>query len=155
RISYDHAVEEALCFGWVDSIVKRIDDKKFAQKFTPRRDWTSWSAINIRRVRKLIREGRMTEAGRAKIDLASFGEDGDLRSGVSAGSGDPRREKTSKGDLEIPRFIKQALMTNAKAWDNFRNLAPSHRRAYLRWLMEAKKDQARERRLREAVSRLE
>src|SRR5882762_9558352 len=75
RISYDHAVEEALCFGWVDSIVKRIDDEKFAQKFTPRRDWTKWSALNKRRLRKLIREGRMTEGGLAKIDLVILGEE--------------------------------------------------------------------------------
>src|SRR5215813_8427147 len=74
RISYDHAVEEALCFGWVDSIVKRIDDEKFAQKFTPRRDCTKWSANNLRRVRKLMREGRMSEAGRAKIGRAILDE---------------------------------------------------------------------------------
>jgi uncharacterized protein YdeI (YjbR/CyaY-like superfamily) len=82
---------------------------------------------------------------------------GDLRSVGSAGSGDPRRAwaKQSKGDLDIPRFVKQALMANAKAWEKFRNLAPSHRRAYLQWIMEAKKDETRERRLREAVSRLE
>jgi uncharacterized protein YdeI (YjbR/CyaY-like superfamily) len=141
RISYDHAVEEALCFGWVDSIVKRIDDDKFAQKFTPRRDWTKWSEINIRRVRKLTREGRMTEAGRAKIGLAAAGEE--------------PRAKQSKGDLDIPGFVKQALRANAKAWDNFRNLAPSHRRGYIAWIMDAKKEETRKRRLREAVSRLE
>src|SRR5207247_11176130 len=57
RIPYDDAVEEALCFGWIDSIGKRMDDEKFAQKFTPRRDRTKWSELNKRRVRKLIREG--------------------------------------------------------------------------------------------------
>src|ERR1700741_2790716 len=75
RIPYDHAVEEALCFGWIDSIVKRIDDQKFGQKFTPRRDCTQWSALNKQRVRKLIREGRMTEVGLAKIDLAVLDEE--------------------------------------------------------------------------------
>src|SRR5512132_3621352 len=73
RIPYDHAVEEAICFGWIDSIVKRLDDERFAQKFTPRRDSTRWSALNKRRLRKLIREGRMTEAGLAKIDLVMLG----------------------------------------------------------------------------------
>jgi uncharacterized protein YdeI (YjbR/CyaY-like superfamily) len=141
RISYDHAVEEALCFGWVDSIVKRIDDEKFAQKFTPRRDCTKWSAINIRRVRKLIREGRMTEAGRAKIDLAAVGK--------------KPLAKQSKSDLDIPRFVKQALLANAKAWENFQNLAASHRRHYIDWIMDAQKEETRKRRLREAVSRLE
>ena len=141
RISYDHAVEEALCFGWIDSIVKRIDDEKFAQKFTPRRDGTKWSALNKRRLRKLIREGRMTEAGLAKIDLVMLGEEA--------------QAKQSKGDLDIPRFVKQPLMANAKAWENFRNLAPSHRRHYIGWIMDAKKEETRKRRLREAVSRLE
>jgi uncharacterized protein YdeI (YjbR/CyaY-like superfamily) len=141
RISYDHAVEEALCFGWIDSIGKRIDDDKFTQKFTPRRDWTKWSALNKRRLRKLIREGRMTEAGLAKIDLAMLGEE--------------PQAKQSKGALDIPRFVKQALMADGKAWENFRNLAPSHRRAYIQWIMEAKKEETRKRRLQEAVSRLE
>ena len=141
RISYDHAVEEALCFGWVDSIVKRIDNEKFAQKFTPRRDCTKWSALNKRRLRKLIREGRMTEGGLAKIDLVILGEE--------------PRAKQSKGDLDIPRFVKQALMASAKAWENFRNLAPSYRRHYIGWIMHAKKEETRERRLREAVSLLQ
>jgi len=141
RISYDHAVEEALCFGWVDSIVKRIDDEKFAQKFTPRRDWTKWSALNKRRLRKLIREGRMTEAGLAKIDLVMLGEEA--------------QAKLSTGDLDIPRFVKQALMSNAKAWENFRSLTPSRRRAYIHLIMDAKKEETRERRLREAVALLQ
>src|SRR5262249_60030780 len=89
RIPYDDAVEEALCFGWVDSIVKRIDDAKFAQKFTPRRGRTRWSALNKRRLRKLIREGRMTPAGLAKIDRAMLG-DKPARAGQA---------KQSKGDL--------------------------------------------------------
>src|SRR5262249_52200880 len=140
RISYDHAVEEALCFGWIDSIGKRIDDDKFAQKFTPRRDWTRWSAENKRRLRKLIREGRMTEAGLTKIDRAMLGGEAPAKQG--------------KGDLDIPRSVKQALLANEKAWENYRNLAPSHRRAYIRWITEPKKDQTRKRRLQHAVSRL-
>ena len=141
RISYDHAVEEALCFGWIDSIVKTIDDDKFAQKFTPRRDRTKWSALNKRRLRKLIREGRMTEAGLAKIDRVILGE------GPRANQG--------QGDSDIPRFVKQPLMANAKAWENFRNLAPSHRRHYIGWIMDAKKEETRKRRLQEAIASLE
>jgi uncharacterized protein YdeI (YjbR/CyaY-like superfamily) len=141
RIPYDHAVEEALCFGWIDSIVKRLDDEKFAQKFTPRRDRTRWSALNKRRLRKLIREGRMTEAGLAKVNLATLGEEAQAQ---------PRR-----GDVDIPRFVKQALKSNAKAWENFRKLAPSHRKGFIQWIMDARKEETRERRLREAVARLE
>jgi uncharacterized protein YdeI (YjbR/CyaY-like superfamily) len=140
RIPYDHAVEEALCFGWIDSIAKRMDDEKFAQKFTPRRDDTNWSELNKQRVRKLIREGRMSKAGLAKIDLAMLDDEAQAKKG--------------KGDVDIPRFVKQGLMANVKAWENFRNLAPSHRRNYIQWIMEAKKEETRERRLREAMSQL-
>ena len=140
RISYDHAVEEALCFGWIDSIVKRIDDEKFAQKFTPRRDGSRWSALNVRRLRKLIREGRMTEAGLVKVDRTTL-------------SGRPRA-KPSGGDMDIPRVAKQALMANAKAWRNFRSLTPSRRNAYIRLMTDAKTEETRERRLREAITLL-
>src|SRR5262249_52134080 len=141
RLSYDDAVEEALCFGWIDSIVKSIDNEKFAQKFTPRRDWTRWSALNKRRLGKLIRQGRMTEAVLAKIDLGMLGA--------------APHAKPSQGDLDIPRFVKQALMANAKACQNFRNLTRSQRKGYIQWIMEAKREDTRQRRLREAVSRLE
>ncbi|HEV8367162.1 MAG TPA: YdeI/OmpD-associated family protein [Pyrinomonadaceae bacterium] len=141
RIPYDHAVEEALCFGWIDSIVKRIDDEKFAQKFTPRRDSTRWSALNKRRLHKLIREGRMTKVGLAKIDLAMLGKE--------------PQTKQSKVDLDIPRFVKQALIANTKAWEKFRSLSPSHRKAYIRWIMDAKKEETRKRRLQETIMRLE
>jgi uncharacterized protein YdeI (YjbR/CyaY-like superfamily) len=140
RIPYDHAVEEALCFGWIDSIVKRIDDQKFAQKFTPRRDFTKWSTLNKRRVRKLIGEGRMTEVGLAKFDPSVLNEE--------------PQAKQSKVDLDIPRFVKQALMASPMAWKHFQNLAPSYRRNYIAWIMNAKQDETRQRRLREAISLL-
>ena len=83
----------------------------------------------------------MTEAGLAKFDPAMLGEEGET--------------KHSEDDVEIPRFVKQALMANAKAWENFRNLTPSRRRPYLQLILEAKKEETRERRLREAISLLE
>jgi uncharacterized protein YdeI (YjbR/CyaY-like superfamily) len=141
RISYDHAVEEALCFGWIDSIGKRMDDERFAQKFTPRRDWSNWSELNKKRLRKLIREGRMTRAGLAKIDASIVGEE-------------PQTEP-ARDELDVPPLVKRALKVNAQARENFRKLAPSHRRNYVRWIMEPRKEETRERRLREAVSRLE
>jgi uncharacterized protein YdeI (YjbR/CyaY-like superfamily) len=141
RIPYDDAVEEALCFGWIDSLVKRIDDERFAQKFTPRRDCTRWSALNKGRVRKLIREGRMTEAGLAKIDLATLDEEPPA--------------KPSRTDPGLPPFVNQALRASPTAWKNFQNLAPSQRRLYVGWILHAKKEETRQRRLREAVSLLE
>jgi len=134
RISYDHAVEEALCFGWIDSIGKRLDEDRFAQKFTPRRDRTNWSMLNKRRVRTLIREGRMTKAGLAKIDPTMLGE-----------------EKQAK----TPRLVRQALMAHPKAWENFQKLTPSRRQAYVRLILDARKAETRDRRLREAILLLE
>jgi len=66
-IPYDDSVEEALCFGWVDSIIKKIDSEKFARKFTPRKGKSRWSESNKKRVAKMIREGKMTEVGLARI----------------------------------------------------------------------------------------
>jgi len=98
--------------------------------------------VNKRRLRKLILEGRMTGRGLAKIDLVILSEE--------------PQAKQSKGDLDdTPGFVKQALMANAKAWENFRNLAPTYRRHYIGWIMHAVKEETRERRLQEAVSLLE
>jgi len=66
-IPYDDSVEEALCFGWVDSIIRRIDDEKFARKFTPRKAKSRWSEANKKRARKMMKEGKMTDAGLGKI----------------------------------------------------------------------------------------
>jgi uncharacterized protein YdeI (YjbR/CyaY-like superfamily) len=97
--------------------------------------------LNKQRVRKLIREGRMTEAGLAKIDLAILGEE--------------PQPKPRQADLDIPPFIQQALQANPKAWQHFENLAPSYRRLYIGWIMAAKKEETRVRRLHEAMSLLE
>ena len=141
RIPYDDAVEEALCFGWIDSIVKRIDDEKFAQKFTPRRDRSKWSALNKRRVQKLIRDGRMTDAGLAKVDFATLGDDA--------------KKKPSEADVDIPPFVKKAFKANAKAWKNYQSLTPSRRAAYVRLITDARQDATRERRLHQAIALLE
>ena len=70
RVAYPDAVEEALCFGWIDSTIRRVDDATYAQRFTPRRPGSSWSELNKRRVSRLVQEGRMTKAGLAKVDFA-------------------------------------------------------------------------------------
>lgn len=67
NIDYETSVEEALCFGWIDSIIQSIDEEKYARKFNPRRSESRWSETNKRRALKVIREGRMTEAGQAKV----------------------------------------------------------------------------------------
>lgn len=73
-ISYEDAVEEALCFGWIDSRAQRVDEERYAQRFSPRKRKSAWSESNIQRIRKLIREGRMTPAGLAVIPAKLLGD---------------------------------------------------------------------------------
>lgn len=140
-IPYDDAVEEALCFGWIDSILKRIDDDKYVRKFTPRKNIHKWSESNLKRVTKLLREGLMTEAGLAKI--------GDLSQDIA----DDRPKKSY--EFIIPPAIEQSISTNPKAWENYKKLAPSYKKNAIRWITSAKKDETLIRRLNEFIDLLE
>lgn len=144
-ISYDDSVEEALCFGWIDSIIKRIDDEKCARKFTPRKSRSRWSESNKKRVEKMIREGKMTEAGLARIREAKDSREW-FKSPASALHG--KR-------LVIPSYLKDALAANEKALDSFGKLAESHRRNFVGWIDSAKKEETRKRRVAEAIGLLE
>jgi uncharacterized protein YdeI (YjbR/CyaY-like superfamily) len=136
RIPYDDAVEEALCFGWIDSTVRRLDEDRFLQRFTPRKDTTNWCESNRVRLRKLIAAGKMTEAGLSKV------ADGVLDAPTPA----PRKK-----ELEVPKSFKDALRNEPRARENFERFAPSYRREYVAWISEAKREETRERRTREAV----
>ncbi len=141
-IPYNDSVEEALCFGWIDSIIKRIDDERFARKFTPRKERSRWSEVNKKRGRRMIEAGKMTEAGLARIREAK-------RSGEWYKTA-PRRK-----DLVVPPFVKGALSANKKALENFNSLAISYKRQYVGWIMSAKREKTRKRRLAEAIQHLE
>jgi uncharacterized protein YdeI (YjbR/CyaY-like superfamily) len=141
-IAYEDAVEEALCYGWIDSIIKKIDDEKYARKFTPRTNINRWSQANVRRVKKALAEGNMTEAGLAKI----LGE-------VLDGGGIPSPKKPGN-DLKVSPYLKKALTADKIAWVNFNGLAPSHRRDYILWIDSAKKKETRARRIKEALGLL-
>jgi uncharacterized protein YdeI (YjbR/CyaY-like superfamily) len=137
RIPYDDAVEEALCFGWIDSTVRRLDNDRYLQKFTPRKSKSNWCESNVKRARKLIAEGLMTKAG---LDA------------IAEGALDVEFAPRPKSkEVEVPRFVSDALKKTPKAWENFRALAPSYRRDYVGWITHAKRDETRERRLREAA----
>ncbi len=142
RIPYSDAVEEALCFGWIDSLVKKIDDEKFAQKFTPRKRKSKWSEANKKRARKMIKEGTMTKAGLAKIREAKS-------------NGEWFKTAPVKKELVIPAYIKKALATNEKALDNLNNLANGYKRQLVGWITGAKREETRKRRLTEAIRLLE
>jgi uncharacterized protein YdeI (YjbR/CyaY-like superfamily) len=139
-ISYNDSLEEALCFGWVDSLIQKIDEEKYARKFTPRKAGSQWSELNQHLVAKLIQQGRMTSAGLSKVDFPLS----------EAPAARPKRPK-----LPLPDWLKAGLMASLAAWENFQRLAPSHQRNYIGWISEAKKEETRQKRLREAIARLE
>jgi uncharacterized protein YdeI (YjbR/CyaY-like superfamily) len=143
RISYDELVEEALCFGWIDSLVRRLDDDRYAQKVTPRKNTSKWSEPNLRRFAELVKNSRMTAAGLAK------GPPADVTVAKK-----PSAPLPAEG-AEVPEFIQQRLRTNAKAWRFFQDLAPSYRRHYVKWIEIAKREETRQKRLDEAISLLE
>jgi uncharacterized protein YdeI (YjbR/CyaY-like superfamily) len=139
-ISYEDSLEEALCFGWVDSLIQKIDEEKYARKFTPRKPGSKWSELNKHLVAKLARDGLMTEAGMAKVEF-------------SLEEAAPARPK--RPELALPDWLKEGLMASRLAWENFSKLPPSHQRNYILWVSEAKREETRQKRIKEAIGRLE
>jgi len=141
-IAYEAAVEQALCFGWIDSIIKKIDEEKYARKFTPRKDNSTWSALNKARANKMIKAGRMTEVGLAKTRAAKKTGQWDQ---------DPRPQIS----LDIPPEFAKALAHNKKARENFDKLAFSYCRHYIGWISAAKRPETTKRRIEESIALLE
>jgi uncharacterized protein YdeI (YjbR/CyaY-like superfamily) len=142
RIPYDDAVEEALCFGWIDSIVRKIDGERFAQKFTPRTSKSRWSETNKARAVKMMKMRRMTEAGFRRIREAKE-------------SGEWFRAALPAGKLLVPAYIRKALEKNGRALRNFEKLTPSQRRLFVGWVSSAKREETRKERLAETIKLLE
>ena len=136
--TYVDAVEEAICFGWIDTTVRRVDDEHFMQRFTPRSNERNWSKINLERFDRMEAEGKMTDAGRAKRPAKT----------------DPPRKRLQAGD-PVPRFIADELKKHPEAAAFFETLAPGYRRNYLRWISEPKREETRAKRLVDAIGKLE
>lgn len=132
-IAYQDALDEALCFGWIDSLVKRLDDARYARKFTPRKPDSRWSAINRKRYAQLKASGRLTPAG--------------LKRAPTDRTYDAPRTFPSK----VPAYIRRALEERPPAWSHFERLAPSERRRYVGWIDFAQQRETKLRRLQEAV----
>lgn len=140
-LTYDEAVEEALCFGWIDGILKRIDDEKHMTRFCPRRKNSVWSERNKERVRRMIEAGRMTEAGLAKI-----------REAKENGQWDKAAEREDVS--AVPAELVEGLAKDARAGQNFERLAPSYRRQFIQWVGSAKREETRRKRVAEAIAML-
>lgn len=135
-IKYDDALDEALCFGWVDSLVKRLDDRRYAIKFTPRKADSRWSAKNRQRYETLKTSGRLKPAG---ID----------RPPTDRGNG-PRPTRLSLPS-KLPAYIQTALSKRPAALRHFESLSSEQRRRYYAWIESAKKEETKLRRLKEAI----
>lgn len=141
-LAYEESVEEALCYGWIDSIIKRIDEERYCRMFTPRQDGSRWSITNQKRVKKVIKEGRMTEFGLAKIEAAKR-------------LGNWKRDPRPKISLDIPCELAEALAQNGKAKNFFESLAPTCRNHFISWMVSAKRPETKAKRLKESLALLE
>jgi uncharacterized protein YdeI (YjbR/CyaY-like superfamily) len=133
-LSWPESVDEALCFGWIDGVRKRVDDHAYQIRFTPRRKRSVWSAVNIARAKALIAEGRMKPAG-----LAAF------RARIARRSNVHSYEQA--GTLALAPAELRTFRKNGAAWDYFQKVAPSYRRTTVYWIVSAKQKATRARRL--------
>jgi uncharacterized protein YdeI (YjbR/CyaY-like superfamily) len=143
-ICYDDAVEEALCFGWIDSTIRKLDDDRYARRFTPRKPGSVWSDLNKTRADKVIGEGRMTDAGLRAVRHAKASGEWDRISG---------RERIDEG--KPPPELLEAFRGSPAAEAFFDTLPRSCRKQYIIWIAVAKRPETRQRRAQEAILLLE
>ena len=141
-LGYEEAVDEAMCFGWIDGKMRRLNDHEFAQRFSPRRTRSIWSLINRDRAERLIEEGRMTEAGLRAVDEAKS-------------NGRWEKAYTSREAPETPGDLLEALRESPEAYSNFMGFPNSARFMYIHWINDAKRSETRARRIRRVVERAE
>ena len=144
-IEYEAAVEEAICFGWIDSIVKKKDTDTYLRKFTPRSNYSNWSEINIERAKKMYKLGKIEPSGLNKI--ASYTQSKKI-------TYIPEQKEKQIISPENKVCFQNKLKEKPTALINFKNLSESEQKKYLGWIFSAKKKQTKEKRILEAISRL-
>ncbi len=130
---WEESVREALCFGWIDGLRKSIDDESYKIRFTPRRSDSHWSKKNIRMVKELIEEDRMRPAGMKAFEQRD-------KSNMAKASYDQEK-------VELAEEYKCKLRANEQAWSFFQELAPGYTKTSIHWVMSAKREDTRQRRL--------
>lgn len=140
-LTYSEALEEALCYGWIDTTVNRLDSERYMQKWTPRNVDSIWSASNKERVKKLTAEGRMAAPGVAKVEAAKRNGSWNKLSDID------RIGRTG----EIPADLRQALARNPVAKEKFERLAPSQKKLWAWWVLSARRPETRARRIAATV----
>ncbi|MHC4184168.1 MAG: YdeI/OmpD-associated family protein [Planctomycetota bacterium] len=139
-ISYDDALEEALCFGWIDGKMHSIDEEKYKIRYSPRMGRSVWSKLNKEKAEKLIRAGKMTIAGLSKIEETKKNGYWDIA-------------YTNRKTEELPLDLRDMLIQDKSAWYNFQRFANSYRNNYIGWINKAKSEETRKRRIWEVVGR--
>ncbi|HTW92807.1 MAG TPA: YdeI/OmpD-associated family protein [bacterium] len=139
-LRYLEALDEALCYGWIDGQIKAVDAEKFRQRWTPRRPGSVWSQSNKARVKRLVAEGRMCKAGLESVMAARR-------------TGKWRQAYFNRHSSAVPLDLVEALRADPKAWQGFNRFAPSYRRLYERWVADAKRAETRQRRIAAVVHR--
>lgn len=134
---WEEAVQVAICYGWIDSTVRKIDEERRKQLFTPRKDKSVWSKINKSYIERLIAENLMHESGFKKIEIAK--KNGSWES------------LDSVENLEIPKDLEAAFSKSKTALNNYNNFSPSYRKSYLYWLNQAKREETRQIRITEII----
>jgi uncharacterized protein YdeI (YjbR/CyaY-like superfamily) len=137
-ITWPESVDQALCFGWIDGVRRRIDDESYSIRFTPRKQRSTWSAVNVERVGELAEMGLMRAAG-----VAAFERRSDDRTAIYA----YEQRKNAKLDAAQERRFK----ANAQAWNWFQDQPAGYRRTATYWVISAKKPETRERRLAQLI----
>ena len=137
-LTWPESVDEALCFGWIDGVRKRVDETRYTIRFTPRRRTSIWSAINIARVAELRKQGRMQPAG-----LAAFAARDEKKSAIYSYENRPR--------ALAPEYEK-VLKRDKAAWAFFERQPPSYRKLCAFWIMSAKKEETRQKRLARLIA---
>ncbi len=132
-VTWSESVDQAICFGWIDGVRRTIDEQRYCIRFTPRRAGSIWSAVNIRKVRELKKQGLMTQPG-----LDAWAARSRQRS---------VRYAYEQGNVQLDPAYEKKLRANAKAWAYFESLAPSYRKPSVWWVMSAKQEKTRLRRL--------
>jgi uncharacterized protein YdeI (YjbR/CyaY-like superfamily) len=141
RVSYGEAVEEALCFGWIDSLPRKLDHERAMLKFTPRKPKSVWSDLNKTRVEKLIAQKLMTAAGLVKIEQAK--KDGSWNT-LNASN-------FHTDNNSLPDDLHKALSKNKKAFENFNAFPAGYRRQFLFWIDSAKRPETRTARIMQTI----
>ncbi|WP_281299050.1 YdeI/OmpD-associated family protein [Flavobacterium limnophilum] len=135
---WEEAVQVAICYGWIDSTVKKMDEERRKQVFSPRKDKSVWSKLNKTYIEKLLKENLVHESGLAKIEIA--------KQNGSWTSSDAVEE------LLIPDDLKRAFKQNETAFENYKNFSPSYRKSYLYWLNQAKREETRNNRITQIMN---